>query len=47
VGGREIAIGEALGEDRFSLPAVQRQAFGLLVFLVPVEPSQRSPSKMD
>jgi hypothetical protein len=37
VGGGEVAIGKALGEDRFGLLAVQGKAFGLLVLFVPGE----------
>ena len=37
VRGGEVAIGKALGEDGFGACAVQGQAFGLLVFFVPVE----------
>ena len=33
----EVAIGKALGEDGFGLPAVKRQPFGLLVLFVPGE----------
>jgi hypothetical protein len=47
VGGGEVAIGQALGEDGFGLQAVQGEAFGLLVLFVPERPSQRRPSKMD
>ena len=38
VGGGEVAIGKALGEDCFGLTAMQGEAFGLFVFLVPGEP---------
>ena len=39
---REIAIGQTLGEDGFGHLAVQRQAFGLAVLLIPgeIEPAE-------
>ncbi len=49
VGGGEVAIGEALGEDGFGLLAVQGQAFGLLVLFVPGEtqPAQSLEDGLD
>ena len=47
VGGGEVAIGEAFGEDRFSLLAVESEALGLLVLFVPIEAEPLRPSKMD
>ena len=40
--GREVAIGQALGEDRFGQLAVQAEPLGLLVLFVPLqaEPAQ-------
>ena len=49
MGGGEVAIGKALGEDGFGLPAVQGKAFGLLVLFVPVEtqPAQALEDGLD
>ncbi len=49
VGGGEVAIGKALGEDGFGLLAVQGEAFGLLVLFVPVEaqPAQALEDGLD
>ena len=49
VRGGEVAIGEAFGENRFGLPAMQIKAFGLLVLFVPVEtqPAQSLEDGLD
>ncbi len=49
MGGGEVAVGKALGEDGFGLPAVEGQAFGLLVLFVPGEtqPAQAGEDGLD
>jgi len=47
--GGEIAISEALGEDRLGLPAVQVKAFGLFLLFVPTktQPAQSLEDGLD
>jgi hypothetical protein len=44
---REIAIGKPGCQNGFSFLPVQGKTFGLPVFLVPGQASQRKPSKID